>query len=53
MKNKRELICRVLCKKEKCYSDLYVCDGKLNSRCKQLGKSFIHNMNEGQVDYVT
>lgn len=53
MENKRELICRVLCKKEKCYSDLYVCDGKLNSRCKQLGKSFIHNMNEGQVDYVT
>lgn len=53
MENKRELICRVLCKKEKCYSDLYACDGKLNSRCKQLGKSFIHNMNEGQVDYVT
>ena len=51
MENKRELICRVLCKKEKCYSDLYACDGKLNSRCKQLGKSFIHNMNEGQVDY--
>lgn len=43
----------MLCKKEKCYSDLYACDGKLNSRCKQLGKSFIHNMNEGQVDYVT
>lgn len=53
MENKRELICRVLCKKEKCYSDLYVCDGKLNSRCKQLGKSFIQNMNERQVDYVT
>ena len=24
-----------------------------NSRCKQLEKSFIHNMNEGQINYVT
>ena len=51
--NKREMICRVLCKKEKCHSELSACDGKQNSRCKQLGKSFIHNMNEGQIEYVT
>ena len=53
METKREIICKVLCKKEKCNSDLSVCDGKQNSRCKRLGKSFIHNMNEGQIDYVT
>ncbi len=51
--NKREIICRVLCKKEKCHSELSACDGKQNSRCKQLGKSFILNMNAGQIDYVT
>ena len=51
--NKREIICRVLCKKEKCHSELPACDGKQNSRCKQLGKSFILNMNAGQIDYVT
>lgn len=53
MENKREIIRRVLCKKEKCNSDLSVCDGRQNSRCKQLEKSFIYNMNEGQIDYVT
>lgn len=53
MENKREIICRVLCKKEKCNSDLFACDGIQNSRCKQLEKSFIHNMNEGQINYVT
>ena len=53
MENKREIICRVLCKKEKCNSDLSVCDGRQNSRCKQLEKSFIYNMNGGQTDYVT
>lgn len=51
--NKREIICRVLCKKEECHSELSACDGKQNSRCKQLGKSFILNMNAGQIDYVT
>lgn len=51
--NKREIICRVLCKKEKCHSELSACDGKQNSRCKQLGKSFILNMNAGQIDYAT
>lgn len=51
--NKREIICRVLCKKEKCHSELSACDGKQNSRCKQLGKSFILNMNAEQIDYVT
>ena len=53
MENKREIICRVLCKKGKCHSELSACDGKQNSRCKRLGKSFILNMNEGQIDYVT
>lgn len=53
MENKREIICRVLCKKEKCNSDMSVCDGRQNRRCKQLEKSFIYNMNEGQTDYVT
>ena len=53
MEIKREIICRVLCKKEKCHSELSACDGKQNSRCKRLGQSFIHNMNEGQIDYVT
>ena len=53
MENKREIICRVLCKKGKCHSELSACDGKQNSRCKQLGKSFILNMNAGQIDYVT
>ncbi len=53
MDNKRELICRMLCKKEKCHSELLACDGKQNSRCKRLGRSFIYNMNEGQIDYVT
>ena len=53
MENKREIICRVLCKKEKCNSDLSVCDGRQNRRCKQLEKSFLYNMNEGQTDYVT
>lgn len=51
--NKREIICRVLCGKEKCHLELSACDGKQNSRCKQLGKSFILNMNAGQIDYVT
>lgn len=51
--NKRKIVCRVLCKKEKCHSELLTCDGKQNSRCKRLGKSFIHNMNEGQIEYVT
>lgn len=51
--NKREIICRVLCKKEKCPSELSACDGKQNNRCKRLGKSFILNMNAGQIDYVT
>lgn len=51
--NKREIICRALCKKEKCPSELSACDGKQNNRCKRLGKSFILNMNEGQIDYVT
>jgi DNA helicase-2/ATP-dependent DNA helicase PcrA len=53
MENKREIICRVLCKKEKCNPDLSVCNGRQNRRCKQLEKSFIYNMNEGQTDYVT
>lgn len=53
MTEKRKLICRVICGKENCNSDLLTCDGKLNNRCKQLEKSFINNMNEGQVDYVT
>ena len=53
MASKREQICRVLCGKEKCNPDLCACDGKQNKRCRQLGKSFIHNMNEGQINYVT
>lgn len=53
MANKREVICRVLCEKEKCDSNLYACDGKQKNRCRQLEKSFIHNMNEGQINYVT
>ena len=53
MASKREQICRVLCGKEKCNPDLCDCDGKQNKRCRQLGKSFIHNMNEGQINYVT
>lgn len=48
--NKGEIICRVLCKKENCHSELSACDGKQNSRCKRLGKSFIYNMNEGQIE---
>lgn len=53
MASKREQICRVLCGKEKCNPDLCACAGKQNKRCRQLGKSFIHNMNEGQINYVT
>lgn len=53
MEDKREIICKVLCKKEKCDFDLSACNGKQKCRCKQLNRSFIHNMNEEQVDYVT
>lgn len=52
MESKKEQICRVLCGKEKCNLDFCTCDGKQNKRCRQLGKSFIHNMNEGQINYV-
>lgn len=53
MESKREIICGVLCGKEKCVSNIYVCDGKQKNRCRQLKKSFIYNMNEGQINYVT
>lgn len=53
MINKRKQICKVLCGEDKCNLDITLCSGQKNRRCKQLGQSFIHNMNEGQVDYVT
>nr|WP_294485152.1 ATP-dependent helicase [uncultured Anaerosporobacter sp.] len=51
--NNREKICVVLCGLKKCDSDISKCKGYENKRCKYLKKSFIQNMNDNQVQYVT
>lgn len=51
--NNRENICVVLCGLKKCDSDISKCKGYENKRCKYLKKSFIQNMNDNQVQYVT
>ncbi len=52
MEDKKRLIRRMLCGNEKCSFNFGICDGKQNKRCKQLGKSFINNMNDEQINYV-
>lgn len=52
MELKKKQICEVLCKKEECETEIALCKGKRYSRCRQLLKSFIHNMNNGQIEYV-
>lgn len=52
MKN-RNKICEVLCGLKKCDADISKCKGYENKRCKYLKKSFIQNMNDNQVQYVT
>lgn len=53
MDNKRSIICEVLCGLSKCGQSIVSCTGTKSARCRKLGKSFIDNMNDGQVDYVT
>lgn len=53
MDKKRNNICEIVCGIDTCSSDIAFCNGTKSARCKRLGKSFIVNMNEGQVDYVT
>ena len=51
--NNREKICEVLCGLKKCDADISKCNGYENKRCNYLKKSFIKNMNDNQVQYVT
>lgn len=49
-KGKKE-ICKILCGRTECDSNVNTCDGKRNKRCKTMNKSFIENMNVSQVNY--
>lgn len=53
MFSKKEQLYKILCNTETCASDITSCQGKRGNRCKKLGKSFIHYMNDAQIDYVT
>lgn len=53
MTNSREKICEVLCHKNKCPRNFFNCNGEMVHRCKDLGKSFINNLNDNQVEYIT
>lgn len=43
----------VLCKRTSCTDDIHECDGKLKYRCLELNTSFINNLNDDQLKYVT
>lgn len=46
-------ICKTLCGRNGCPKNVYDCNGKLSYRCENIGKSFINNLNNNQVAYIT
>lgn len=49
----REKLREVLCKRTSCADDIHECDGKLKYRCLELSTSFINNLNDDQLKYIT
>lgn len=53
MNTSREKICEVLCERNNCPTSISKCAGKMIKRCSKLKKSFINNLNDNQVRYIT
>ncbi|MFQ9314457.1 MAG: UvrD-helicase domain-containing protein [Clostridium perfringens] len=49
----RERLREVLCKRTNCTHNIHECDGKLRHRCLELSTSFINNLNNDQLKYIT
>ncbi len=49
----REKLREILCKRTSCTHDIHECDGKLKHRCLELSTSFINNLNDDQLRYIT
>ena len=52
MDEDRKNICKLLCKKDCCPSDVSICDSKIKQICIGLNNSFINNLNDQQVSYI-
>lgn len=45
-------VCKQICKKNKCSSDIKTCDGMIHEKCINKGISCIENLNKGQLEYI-
>lgn len=49
----RNKLRELLCRRSSCTYNIYECDGKMNHRCLELSTSFINNLNDDQLKYIT